>query len=81
MDTFVWISYEQKKIEIYSTVLDGNSKMGTHVRSNLCYLICLQHLIRSDQIRAVIKLNSFPLRIKTPMCVHMLLSVVSSFKD
>ena len=25
--------------------LDGNSEIGAHVRSNLCYLICLRHLI------------------------------------
>ena len=25
--------------------LDGNSEIGAHVRSNLCYTICLRHLI------------------------------------
>ena len=28
-------------------ILDGNSEIGAHVRSNLCYLSCLKHLIRS----------------------------------
>ena len=28
-------------------ILDGNSEIGAHVRSNLCYFICLRHLIRS----------------------------------
>ena len=28
-------------------ILDGNSEIGSHVRSNLCCLICLRHLIRS----------------------------------
>ena len=30
-------------------ILDGNSEIGGQVRSNLCYLICLRHLIRSEQ--------------------------------
>ena len=30
-------------------ILDGNSYIGAHVRSNLCYLICLRHLIRSKE--------------------------------
>ena len=28
-------------------ILDGNSKIGAHVRSNLPFLICLRHWIRS----------------------------------
>ena len=28
-------------------ILDGNSELGAHVRSHLCYLICCRHLIRS----------------------------------
>ena len=28
-------------------ILDGNSVIGEHARSNLCYLICQRHLIRS----------------------------------
>ena len=37
-------------------LLDGYLEIGGHVRSNICYLICLRHLIRS---RAVTKLNFF----------------------
>ena len=32
-------------------ILNGNIEEGAHVRINICYLICLSHLIRS---RAVI---------------------------
>ena len=28
-------------------ILDGNSEIGAHARSNLCYLICVRHLNRS----------------------------------
>ena len=31
-------------------LLDGNSEMVSHVRSNLCYLICLRWLIRSRKV-------------------------------
>ena len=31
-------------------LIDGNSEIGAHVRSNLCYLICLRHLIRSRAV-------------------------------
>ena len=37
-------------------ILDGSSEIGTHVISDLCYLICLWHLIRS---RAVTKIMFF----------------------
>ena len=37
-------------------ILDGNSEIGAHVRSNLCYLICLGHWIRS---RVVINRDFF----------------------
>ena len=37
-------------------LLDGYSEVGAHVRRNLCYLICLRHLIR---VRAV-KNRIFP---------------------
>ena len=32
---------------VMALVLDGNSEMVAHVRSNVSYLICLRHLIRS----------------------------------
>ena len=31
-------------------ILDGNSEIDAHIRSNLCYLICLRHLIRSHNL-------------------------------
>ena len=31
-------------------ICDGNSEIGAHVESNLCYLICLRHLIRSKAV-------------------------------
>ena len=31
-------------------ILDGNLEIGAHVRSNLCYLTCLRHLIRSKAV-------------------------------
>ena len=37
-------------------ILDGKSEIGPHVGSNLCYLICIRHLIRS---KAVINLIFF----------------------
>ena len=27
-------------------VLDGNKKIGAHIRSNICYWTCVRHLIR-----------------------------------
>ena len=30
--------------------LDGDSEIGAQVRINLCYLICLRHLIRSRAV-------------------------------
>ena len=30
--------------------LDGNSEIGAHVRSNLCYLTCFRHLISSRAV-------------------------------
>ena len=34
--------------------LDGSSEIGAHVRSNLCYLICLRALERSTAFTEVI---------------------------
>ena len=31
-------------------ILDGNSEIGAHIRRNICYLICLMHLIRSKAV-------------------------------
>ena len=42
------IHCDQFSLDVYNMVLilDGNSEMGAHVRSNLCYLISFRHLIR-----------------------------------
>ena len=45
-------------------ILDGNSAIGAHIRSNLCSLIGLRHLIRS---RAVTNPTFYP---KTPIFLH-----------
>ena len=31
-------------------ISDGNSEIGAHVRSDLCYLICLRHLIKPSSV-------------------------------
>ena len=33
--------------DIMVLISDGNSEIDAHVRSNLCYVICLRHLINS----------------------------------
>ena len=35
-------------------ILDGRSEMGAHVRSNLCNLICVRHLVRSGAVKNLI---------------------------
>ena len=40
----------KSRLSINSWYLDGNPEIGAHVRSNLCYLICLRHLIRSRAV-------------------------------
>ena len=32
-----------------TAIIDGNSEISAHVRSNLCYFICLRHSIRSKR--------------------------------
>ena len=52
-------SYILKRIEyggFMVRILDGNSEIGAHVRSNLCFLICLRRFIKS---REVTNLNLF----------------------
>ena len=34
----------------YVLILDGNSEIGAHVRSNLCHLIWIRHLISSGVV-------------------------------
>ena len=57
-------------------IIDGNSELGVHIRSNLCYQICLRHLINS---RAVTNWTLFfrkrPIFLHT--CYHLILSTVN----
>ena len=50
-------------------ILDVNSEMGAHVRSNSCYLICLRHLIR---LREVTKLFFLSEKTFFPSCLRNL---------
>ena len=50
-------------------ILDGNSEIRTHIWSNLCYLICLRHLIES-------KSDIFPEKTYFPSCLHTTYSVL-----
>ena len=47
-------------------LLDGNSEIGAHVRSNLCYLICLRHLIKLRSHKSDLSEKTyFPLCVRT----------------
>ena len=56
----VRLSYSSKLLLLFSLpflcklgmvhILDGNSEIGAQVRTNLCYLMCLLHLIRSSAV-------------------------------
>ena len=62
-------------------ILDSNSKIGAHVLNNLCYLICLKHLIRSRAERNWKNLFSF-MRAQRVLSYHDIFSaspVVKSF--
>ena len=48
-------------------IIDGNKEIGMNIRSNLCYLICLRHLIRS---RAVTNRIFFLQKALTLLCVR-----------
>ena len=54
MDSFVLFLYNFSGLKIVLKLLflmvlisDGNSEIGAHVGSNLCYLFCLRHSVRS----------------------------------
>ena len=38
------------QITIMLLILDNNSEMGAHIRSNICHLICLRHFFRSRAV-------------------------------
>ena len=54
-------------VESMALILDGNSGIGAHVKNNLCYLICLRHMIRSGAVKN--QIFSFE-KIYFPSCVH-----------
>ena len=64
-----------KIVSIYTPVgtmvliRDGNSQIGAHIRSNLCYLICLRHFIRSRQIGYLVSEQTFWLPPKVSIMV------------
>ena len=55
--SFLWVSRHLKIIFFaflsfpthYGSCINGNSKIGAHVRSYHCYLMCFRHLIRSRE--------------------------------
>ena len=55
---------------IYGTIIRWALKKGGHVRSNLCYLICLGHLIDREQVQ----IGFFFLFICSFMCAQHVLS-------
>ena len=50
-------------------MLGGNSEIGAHVRTNICYLICQRHLIRSRAVTNRIFFSS-----KRPIFLQRVLS-------
>ena len=44
----------EKNLYSMLLILGGNSEIGAQLRSNLCYLICLRHLIRSREVTDLI---------------------------
>ena len=49
--TFIFLSDCQRKICLSQVLmLDGNSELVAYVNRNICYLICLRHLIRSREV-------------------------------
>ena len=74
MQNYLWsypnITFSSSNIfNIWFMVLKlyGNSEIGAHIMSNLCYLTWLSHLIRS---RAVTYLLFFPEKTYFPSCVR-----------
>ena len=63
---------------IIKLVLDGNSEIVAHVGSDIGYLICLRHLIRS---RAVTNQFFFSEKTYFPLCVRNINSELPSNKS
>ena len=53
----IWITLAGSILRTMVLISDGNSEIGVHVRSNLCYLICSRDLLRQ---RAVTNRIFFP---------------------
>ena len=49
----------QLKDKTMVIIFDGNSEIGARVRSNLYFLICVKHLIRSREVKKKILFFSF----------------------
>ena len=63
-----------KWIEGMVLILDGNSEIGAHVRSELYYLICLGHLIRSRAVTNLLRTYLFSLmRAPNVLSYHLIL--------
>ena len=57
---------------IVGLIVDGNSEICAHVRSNLCYLLCLSHLFRSKTVTNMI---FFSEKTYFPACVRSMFGV------
>ena len=53
-EVIVWRLTWQRIAQPMAIIIDGNSEIGAHARSNLCYLNCLRHLIRLRAIKNLI---------------------------
>ena len=69
----LWFMHEVNKLSVLKVtimvlILDGNSEIGAQVRSNLCVLTCLRHVIRSraapNRIFSLSEKNYFPLYVR-----------------
>ena len=42
----IMVVWKQRGRDTMALITEGNSETGAHLKSNLCYLICLRHLIK-----------------------------------
>ena len=59
-----WILLKRKSNH---STLDGDSEIGAHIRSKLCSLICLRHLVRSSAVK---DRCLFPKKTYFPSCLR-----------
>ena len=71
-----WRCYLPFSFIIFTMVLrlDGNSEIGAHVRNNLCYLICVRHLIRPEQAQKPILLSACAIYSELPSNISTMIS-------